>query len=275
MREKSSVSSLFCEFVFESKKDCVIKGNHFSRVGFRPVSEVLIIERYSILDLALLASIDKIVRDLGGNVSGTVGFCLDKLKIRRRIMKSKLWIQKALTMCSLAAIVASSSLLGLAGTGKAVGELTVSGNGSAPEGSFVRVNGDPAQSGRSVFDSSNISTPEGITATLNIGKAGKVQLGSGSNFILNSDGSNISGDLMSGTLTVLSSAQPVIVRTLKGASVELNTGETVSAESATKAAQSNSSNDAWIPIVVFAGIVGTVIAIVLITRDDNVTSPVR
>ncbi len=190
-------------------------------------------------------------------------------------MKSKLWIQKVLTMCSLMAIVATSSMLGLAGTSKAVGELTVSGVGSPAETSFVTVNGEPAQSGRSLFDSSTISTPEGMTATVNIGKAGKIQLGPNSAFIINSDGSFISGDLVAGTLTVLNSANPVSVRTSKGATVELNAGETVAAESVTKAAQGSSSNDAWIPVVVFAGIVGTVIAVLFITRHDEVTSPVR
>jgi hypothetical protein len=198
-------------------------------------------------------------------------------------MKSKLWIQKALTMCSLMALVATYSMVALAGTGKAVGELTVTGVGSVGETSFVTVNGEPAQSGRSVFDSSTISTPDGMNATVNFGKAGRIQLGSNSNFTLNSDGALISGDLMSGTLTVLSAAKAVTVRTLKGETIQLNEGETATAGSGTVSKKSASAggND-WLIWALILG--GASVGIILAATEGNdndiggsatTTSPIR
>ncbi len=198
-------------------------------------------------------------------------------------MKSKLWIQKALTMCSLTALIATTSMVALAGSGRAVGELMVNGGGSIAPTSYVTVNGEPAQSGRSVFDSSNIATPEGMTATVNFGKAGKILLGSNSNFTLNSDGTVISGALTSGTITVLSAARTVTVRTLKGETVELNAGETASANSttgSTKAAASG-GNDWLIWALIFGGATVAIVLAATAGNDNDIggaattTSPIR
>lgn len=145
-------------------------------------------------------------------------------------MNSKLWIQKALTMCSMVALVATCSMVTLASTGKAVGELTVIG--SAGETSFVTVNGEPSTSGRTVFSSSTVATPEGMGAAVNFGKAGKVEFGASTTFTINFDGNAIGGDLTSGSITVLSAAQTVVVKTLSGEIVELKAGETAMATSA-------------------------------------------
>lgn len=147
-------------------------------------------------------------------------------------MNSKLWIQKALTMCSLTAIIASYSMVALANAGGAAGELIVTGGNSAGETSFVTVNGEPAKSGRTVFSASTISTPEGMNATLNLGKAGKIAFGPATTFTVNFDGNAISGDLSAGNVTVLSAAQSVDVKTLEGTVVRLNAGETATATSA-------------------------------------------
>ena len=59
-------------------------------------------------------------------------------------MNSKLWIRKALSLCLSVAILATYSMVALAGPRKVAGELTVSGkdiNGEAP---FVLVNGEAA-----------------------------------------------------------------------------------------------------------------------------------
>jgi hypothetical protein len=142
-------------------------------------------------------------------------------------MNSKLWIQKALTTCSLMALIASYSMVALASAPANSGELIVSG--SAGETSFVTVNGEPAKSGRTVFSSSTISTPDGMNATLNLGKAGKVAFGPNTTFSVNFDESAITGTLTSGNLTVLGAAQPVEVKTLDRGLVRVNAGETVSA----------------------------------------------
>jgi hypothetical protein len=142
-------------------------------------------------------------------------------------MNSKLWIQKALTTCSLMALIASYSMVALATAPASSGELIVSG--SAGETSFVTVNGEPAKSGRTVFSSSTISTPDGMNATLNLGKAGKVAFGPNTTFSVSFDESAITGTLTSGNLTVLGATQPVEIKTLDRGVVRANAGETVSA----------------------------------------------
>src|SRR5687767_8419674 len=142
-------------------------------------------------------------------------------------MNSKLWIQKALTTCSLMALIASYSMVALAAAPANSGELIVSG--LAGETSFVTVNGEPAKSGRTVFSSSTISTPDGMNATLNLGKAGKVAFGPNTTFSVSFDESAITGTLTSGNLTVLGATQPVEVKTLDRGIVRANAGETVSA----------------------------------------------
>ena len=90
-------------------------------------------------------------------------------------MNSKLWIRKALTMCSLVAILATYSMVALASDGKTAGEIVVTGN-SAGDASAVTVNGEPVKSGRTIFSSSTISTPEGSGAIINLGKTGRIEL---------------------------------------------------------------------------------------------------
>lgn len=142
-------------------------------------------------------------------------------------MNSKLWIQKALTTCSLMALIASYSMVALANAPAASGELIVSG--SAGDTSYVTVNGEPAKSGRTVFSASTISTPDGLNATLNLGKAGKVAFGPNTTFAVNFDEKAISGHLTSGNITVLGSSQPVEIKTLDGSLLRLSAGETAAA----------------------------------------------
>jgi hypothetical protein len=144
-------------------------------------------------------------------------------------MNSKLWIRKALSMCLSVALLATYSMVALAGPGKAAGELAVSGktvNGEAP---FVFVNGELARSGRSVFSGSTIKTSESTNAVVNLSKLGKIELAPNTVLNLTFGDNGISGDLTSGTVTVLGSAQNVNITTLNGKTVQLATGQSVSA----------------------------------------------
>lgn len=141
-------------------------------------------------------------------------------------MNSKLYIRKALSLCLAVAMLATYSMVTLAGTDKAAGELLISGknvNGQTP---FVKVNGEMVQSGLSVFSSSVIATPEDASAIINLGKIGKVELAPNTTFSITFDKKNISGDLLAGRLTVLSAADAVTVKTAEGKTLKLNAGET-------------------------------------------------
>jgi len=179
-------------------------------------------------------------------------------------MNRKLWIQKALSVCSMTAMIVTFSMVALAGP--MAGELTVSG-GSTPS-SFVTVNGEPAESGRTVSPSSTITTPEGMTAVVNFGKLGKIQLGSNTAFTINADNNALSGSLSSGSITVLSAANGVAVRTANGESMTVSPGETASATgSTTKAATTATGSSHWWVFALVAG--GATVAILLAATNGS------
>lgn len=180
--------------------------------------------------------------------------------------------KRAVSLSLLLTLISTTSMFTLAASNKPIGELIVTGGNS--DGGAVTVNGEPAKSGRTVFASSTITTPEGTSAVINMGKAGKIELAPNTTFALDSDAQ---GNLTSGNVTVLNSAQGVNVKTLSGDSVTLNSGETANANSTTsaKAAKPGPGGLDW---GYWALIIGgaTVVIIILATRDDdNPTSPVR
>ena len=140
-------------------------------------------------------------------------------------MNSKLWIRKALSMCLVVATMATYSMVTLANSEKIAGELTI----SSKNASAVKVNGEVAQNGRSIFSSSTIATPDNTSAVINLGKAGKVELAPNTILTLSFNDKGISGDLAAGQMTVLNASESVNVKTPNGTIVKLNAGETATA----------------------------------------------
>jgi hypothetical protein len=140
-------------------------------------------------------------------------------------MNSKLWIRKALSTCLVVATMATYSMVTLANSEKIAGELTI----SSKNASAVKVNGEVAQNGRSIFSSSTIATPENTSAVINVGKAGKVELAPNTILTLSFSEKGISGDLVAGRITVLNASESVNVKTPNGTIVKLNAGETATA----------------------------------------------
>ncbi|HQZ96188.1 MAG TPA: hypothetical protein PLP21_07695 [Pyrinomonadaceae bacterium] len=182
---------------------------------------------------------------------------------------------KAATVGVIFAFIVSGSLVTLAASTKPVGEIMVTG--AKVDGASVTVNGEPADTGRTIFSSSTISTPEGTSALINLGKAGRIQLAPGSTFVINVEDNAVKGNLTAGSLTVLNSAQPVGVKTLTGDVVTLSSGETASASSGSsskKAKPGPGGLDWWVWAAIIGG--ATAAVIIFATRDDNnTTSPVR
>ena len=199
-------------------------------------------------------------------------------------MDSKLWIRKALSLCLCMAIVATYTTVAFAVSGKVAGELTVSGVGTNGEAPFVYVNGEAAKSGRSIFTSSTISTPDQASAVVSMGKLGQIQLAPNSSMALSFGDSGIVGDLSGGSVTVLGSSQPVTVTTAEGKTLKLNAGDTATATGS--AAQTNNTNHsggkAWWAL---AGILGAAVVAIVWTASTgidinigsggNVISPTR
>ena len=110
----------------------------------------------------------------------------------------KAFLIKLLSVNLALAILVSSSLFVLASpSANVMGELTVSGKVSNGEAPFVLVNGERAQSGRTILSSGTIST-EDSSATLNFGKAGSVEIAPNSSVAININGSEVSGSVISG-----------------------------------------------------------------------------
>ncbi len=184
-------------------------------------------------------------------------------------MNSKVWIRKALSMCLVVATIATYSMVALAGSERVAGELSVSGkivNGETP---FVKVNGEAAQSGRSIFSSSTIATPENASATVNIGKVGKIELAPNTTLALSFDEKGINGDLLAGRVTVLNSSDTVNIKTLDGTIAKLNAGNSAVATGKVQD-DDDDDNDGGGAVLIWAVILGgAAVGIILAATTDN------
>ena len=198
-------------------------------------------------------------------------------------MNSKIWIRKALSTCLAVAILATYSMVALAGTDKIAGELLVTGKNINGETPFVQVNGETAQSGRSIFSSNTITTPDNASAIINIGKIGKIELAPNTTFSLSFDEKGIAGNLTAGRVTVLSASNDVIVKMIDGKTANLKVGESAVLGGRQKDDDDNDGGSAW---YIWAAIFGGAIAGIVIaaTSDNNrialgggttVVSPIR
>jgi len=157
-------------------------------------------------------------------------------------------------------------MVALASDGRASAEIVVTGSN---ETAAVTVNGEAVKSGRTIFSSSTISTSEDGGAIVNLGKAGRIQLASNTTFTLSFDTDGISGDLASGSVSVLNAAKSVSVRTTSGEVVMLNAGDTATAGTGTASKQSTSatSSNNWLVYALIFG--GAITGIVLATSQEN------
>ena len=186
-------------------------------------------------------------------------------------MNSKVWIKKALSMCLVVATMATYSMVTLASSEKIAGALSISGkniNGAAP---FVKVNGEEAQTGRSIFSSSTIATPADTNAVIDLGKVGKIELAPNTTLALSFNEKGISGDLSSGQVTVLNSSDAVSIKTLNGNVAKLNAGGTAVATNGKAQDDDDDTTkgggSGWL---LFAGILGgAAVAIIIAANSDN------
>jgi hypothetical protein len=169
-------------------------------------------------------------------------------------MNSKLWVRRALSTCLMIAIVATYSMVALAGSERIAGELTVTGNGINGDSPSVTVNGEAARSGRSIFSSSVIATPSNAGAVINLGKNGIIELAPNTTFTVSFDDKTISGDLTAGKLTVVGTSSSVNVKTSTGQVVKLTAGESVNAAGKKDDDDDHSGGAGWwLWAIVFGG----------------------
>ncbi len=182
-------------------------------------------------------------------------------------MNSKVWFRKALSTCLVVATIATYSMVALAGSERVAGELLITGKNINGEAPFVKVNGEAAQSGRSVFSSSTIATPENANAVINLGKLGKIELAPNTTLALNFDEKGISGDLAEGQVTVLSASDSVNITTPNGDLAKLNAGESAAANS--KAQDDTTTTKAGGAYLIWALVLGGAAAGIIIAATTN------
>ena len=185
-------------------------------------------------------------------------------------MNSTLWIRKAFSACLAVAVIATYSMVTLAASEKVAGELTVSGRAVDGQNPSVKVNGEIAQTGRTIFSASTIATPENASAVVNVGKAGKIELAPNTVMSLSFDEKGISGDLSAGHITVLNAANAVSVKTVDGKTLNLNEGDSADAAADSAPAQTSSGGHGH-GLLIFAIVLGGAAAGLLLaaTTDNN------
>jgi hypothetical protein len=178
----------------------------------------------------------------------------------------------------------------------------VTGQADAGEKPFVIVNGERAFNGRTFFSNGLISTTETSSATINLGKLGRVKLAPSSSMSLSFSDGNISGVLSKGQVSV-SNVEGVSVKidtpndavkndggsesrftvAVAGDKMAVNVAKgTVTNNSGTAIQDDDDDDDdddhwkAWAWAAVIIGAAVTIILIVTLGDDDDDTvSPVR
>ncbi len=206
-----------------------------------------------------------------------------------------LWLRNFVGLGLLVSLFVSSSMIALAAGNALSGEITVSGNSIDGMQPSVSLNGEKALSGRTFFTSGTISTPEGSSATIDLGKLGRVSMSPNSSLSLNLSDNKISGDLAAGHIRVLNNEGVAVnIRTNDNAvsndsqagnfTVDVTSGSTstesevgnVSMANGQPAAAKMTKKQGWITFGVIAAIVGGALIIYYgFIRDDKVVSPAR
>jgi hypothetical protein len=217
------------------------------------------------------------------------------------INKSIARVRYFITFCLMITVFVSTSMLTLAAEKKLAGEIIVSGNSGSAEAPAVLLNGERIRSGQSFFSAGVLSTSESGSATVNLGKLGRIDVSPNSVLSLNFTENNISGNLSAGQIKVFANeGVSVNIRTVDGAvnndadqtgvyTIDVRSGLTktstergsISLNNGLPAQQTDDDDDddRLKTVLIVGGIIGATVAIVLIATsgddDDDVTSPVR
>lgn len=184
-------------------------------------------------------------------------------------MNSKVWIRKALSTCLMVVIIATYSMVALANSERIAGELSITGKNINGETPYVKVNGEVAQAGRSIFSSSTIATPENAGAIISLGKIGEIELAPNTTLALSFDEKGINGDLLAGQLTVINASNTVNIKTLDGTIAKLNSGNSVVATSGKTRDDDDTTSGGGHGWLIFAGILGAAAVGIIFAATTN------
>lgn len=177
-------------------------------------------------------------------------------------------VLRSITFCLMLSIFTSSSMFALAKSENKslAGEITISGQNFNGGESSVTLDGENVFSGRTFFSSGVIAT-NNAAATVRLGKLGYLNLTPNSVLSLNFSEDNISGLLSAGEVEVFSS---------EGVKVNIEKSENASVINGNRQTTTGTTNKYVIPLLIIAGVVGTIVIVALTSGDDDdVISPVR
>ena len=136
-------------------------------------------------------------------------------------MTSKTWSRKFIALAVAVAVLSVYSMVVLAAPGaKASGELSITGQ--------VTVNGQKVISGGTLFSDSTISTAEQSSASVSIGKMGRVELAPNSNLRLSFSNKSVNAMLETGSAHISTLAGVTVNLTTKDGTVVVDGSEATS-----------------------------------------------
>ena len=191
------------------------------------------------------------------------------------------WLRTAITACLVITVFTASSMVALGNDGKKslTGEISVSGKNSNGGEPFVLLNGDNALTGRTFFSNGTISTPEGITSTIKLGKLGYVILSPKTTLTLSFDEKSISGTLSAGNVEIFNAEGiSVNIQKIGNAAAVVKPLNKQQDDDDDDNAGGIFGGDVIVPVIVFAGMVGGAALVAIYGQEeDNITtvSPVR
>jgi len=151
-------------------------------------------------------------------------------------MINKTWSRKLVAMSVAAAVLSVYSMLTLATPGARSGELSVSGE--------VTVNGQKAISGGTIFSDSVILTAKDSSATVSLGKLGRIELLANTSVRLSFADKGIQGLLDSGRARVSTPAGVPVSLTTKDGSVIVDGSQATSFTASTENGNTTVATDA-------------------------------
>jgi len=125
--------------------------------------------------------------------------------------------RKVITLATLVAVWTVYSMVALAAPNTATAEISVTGS--------VTVNGQPAVSNSTIMSGSSIVTGVDSSATVSLGKVGRIEILSGSNITLQFSDTSIVGILSSGKVRVTNAAGVAATITSKDAVAIADAGQ--------------------------------------------------
>ncbi len=184
--------------------------------------------------------------------------------------------------------------------GMAAAEITVSGQGNGGEKPFVVVNGERAFNGRTFFSNGTVSTTETSSATVSLGKFGRVDLAPSSSLTLSFSEGRIDGVLSKGNINVSNTGGVAVTIDTPNDSVTnegwsasrftvsvIGDQTSVAVLSGTvrhnggELAKHDDDDDdddwkAWAAVAAIGGLIAAIVVVVALSDDDDDTvSPVR